>query len=232
MSRMLSFAIAASVIVSGAIAGTRAEPQHPSTTQATSQATFEVTIDTTAAPELAPLGEQVKTLAEAWYPKIAAALSSDGFTPPDHVTLVFDPRYNGVAATAGDRIVCSTKYFAAHPDDLGAFVHELVHVVQHYRDGDRPGWLTEGIADYVRFYQYEPESKRPRPDPTKAKYSDSYRTTAAFLDWAQRTFDPELVIKLNDACRNAHYSDALWKQYTGKTIDELGEAWKTSLQRR
>lgn len=189
-----------------------------------------VTIDTSAAPEFAAYGEQVKTLAEAWYPKIVAALPSEGYAATDHITFVFDPKYEGVAATSNDRIVCSTKYFAAHKEDLGAFVHELVHVVQHFTHGDRPGWVVEGIADYIRFYQYEPESNRPHPNPEKATYHDSYRTTAHFLNWAQCEYDPTLVEKLNAACREARYSEDLWKQLTGKTLDELGEAWKASLR--
>ena len=36
-----------------------------------------------------------------------------------------------------------------------------------------PGWITEGIADYVRFFKYEPESHRPHPKADKATYHDS-----------------------------------------------------------
>ena len=200
----------------------------PATTSATTQPAT-IAIDTSLAPEFAEYGAQVKAVADEWYPKIAAALPSDGFTTADHVTFVFDPKYDGVAATMNDRIVCSTKYFATHKKDLGAFVHELVHVVQHYTNGQRPGWLTEGIADYIRFYQYEPESNRPHPNAEKSTYHDSYRTTAAFLDWASRTYDPQLVVKLNEACRTAKYSDDLWKQSTGKTLETLGAEWKVSL---
>ena len=73
----------------------------------------------------------------------------------------------------------------------------MTHVVQAYQ----PGWLTEGIADYIRWFKYEPENKRPHPNPDKAKYSDSYRTSAAFLNWATETFDKDLVVKINAACR-------------------------------
>jgi len=59
-----------------------------------------------------------------------------------------------VAATAGDRITGSVQFFKAHPDDLGAMIHETVHVVQHYqRRRNNPSWLVEGVADYVRFFE-------------------------------------------------------------------------------
>ena len=37
-------------------------------------------------------------------------------------------------------------------------MHELVHVVQQYRRRP-PGWLVEGIPDYIRWYLYEPQSR-------------------------------------------------------------------------
>jgi len=54
-----------------------------------------------------------------------------------------------------------------------------------YRGRGNPGWLVEGIADYIRWFKSEPESQRPRPNPAKAKYTDSYRTTAAFLNYVE-----------------------------------------------
>jgi hypothetical protein len=205
-----------------------ARAQTPATQPATQPAAV-ITVDASEAPELADLAARVKGVADEWYPKIVAALPGKDFRPARKITITFDKDYDGVAYASGNRIVASVKFFTAHPDDLGAFVHELVHVVQAYRGGERPGWLVEGIADHVRFFQYEPVEKRPTPNPQRAKHTDSYRTSAAFLDWAQRTYDPQLVIKLNEACRTAKYSPELWEQYTGKSLDVLGEEWRASL---
>lgn len=79
-------------------------------------------------------------------------------------------------------VVCVHCSAGAHPDDQGAIVHEMVHVVQQYRGRGNPGWLVEGIADYFRWFVYEPPSKQPHPDLSRASYRDSYRTTAAFLN--------------------------------------------------
>ena len=192
-----------------------------------------IDVDTSEVPEMNDYGVKVKALAEEWYPKVVQLLPSDNHVPFRHIIITFKKDMKGVAATGGNRIFCAPQWFKDHPEDLGAIVHELVHVAQDYRRrGRHPGWLVEGIADQIRFYHYEPEAARPRPDPDRSKYSDSYRTTAAFLNWAQETYDKELVVKLNAACRAGKYDPALWKQYTGKTLEELGAEWKESLRKR
>jgi hypothetical protein len=191
--------------------------------------TYTITVETSEVPEMADYGKKVEAVAKEWYPKIIAMLPSEGYKAPETVTIRFTPTYKGVAAASGNRIVCAPQWFKDHPDDLGAIVHELTHVVQQYRRGRRPGWLVEGIADHVRFFTYEPESQRPKPRAGRAKYDDSYRTTAAFLDWAQTTYDKDLVISLNTACREAKYSDDLWKERTGHSLEELGQLWQDHL---
>jgi hypothetical protein len=188
-----------------------------------------VDVDTSEVPELREYGRKVKELAEKWYPIIVETLPSAGFTAPDHVEIVFEKEKTGVASTSGGRIACAASWFTKHPDDLGAIVHELVHVVQSYRK-PAPGWVVEGIADQVRFYQYEPPRARPRPDPERSHYRDSYRTSASFLNWAREKYDPKLVVNLNAACRRGEYRDELFKQATGKTLGELEIEWKESLR--
>lgn len=195
---------------------------------------YRIEVDTSEVPEMNDYGVKVKAVAEEWYPKIVALLPVEGREPFRDVTITFKKDYRGIAAAGGNRIVCGPKWFKDHPEDLGAIVHELAHVVQDYRHRRNrpPGWLVEGIADHVRFFHYEPAEARPRPHPERSKYSDSYRTAAAFLNWAQETYDKELVVKLNAACRRGEYDAGLWKEYTGKTLEELGAEWKESLRKQ
>jgi hypothetical protein len=111
-------------------------------------------------------------------------------------------------------------------------VHETVHCVQRYRRGGNrnPGWLVEGIADYIRFFKYEP-GKLGRINPDRARYDGSYRVTAAFLAYVTEKYDKELVRKLNMAMRAGEYKEEVWKDCTGKTVQELGEEWKATLRR-
>ena len=54
------------------------------------------------------------------------------------------------------------------------------------------------------------------------------RVSANFLDWVVREHDKDLVRNLNTAAREGRYSGELWKELTGKSVDELGVAWKAA----
>ena len=112
-------------------------------------------VDTTDAPELKEWAEKTARTCERAYPMICDELKSDGFKPPHQVKMTLTKSYRGVAGTSGDRIVGSVAYFQRHRDDVGAMVHESVHVVQHYRGRGNPGWLVEGVSDYIRFFKFE-----------------------------------------------------------------------------
>ena len=139
--------------------------------------------------------------------------------------------YKGVAEASGNRIKGSVNYFKKRPNDIGAMVHETVHVVQSYRLPNNPSWLVEGIADYIRYYHYEPESPRPRFNPEKASYRDAYGTTAAFLAWAMHKYDRRLVRDCDAALRRGDYADALFEKVTGKTVDALWAEFIATVKR-
>jgi hypothetical protein len=119
----------------------------------------------------------------------------------------------------------------------------MVHVVQNYGRARRtnpnatraPGWLTEGIPDYIRFYNYEPQTRGAEISRRRletAKYDGSYRVTGNFLNWVTQTYDKDLVLKLNAAIREGNYSEDLWKEYTKHTLQELGDEWKKDLEKK
>jgi hypothetical protein len=180
----------------------------------------EVTLDTSEVPELASWGAKAKGLVATWHPIIAERLKSDGFSPPAEVTLVFKKRMRGIAYASGTTITIAADWVGRHPDDFGMVIHELAHVVQSY-PRTRQGWLVEGIADYIRFFHYEPEAALGPIDPRRASYRDGYRTTARFLAWIERTHDGAIVGKLNEALRRSRYEDGLFKEATSRDLDAL-----------
>ena len=190
----------------------------------------EFTVDVSDAPDLKEWAEKAARVCERQYPMINDELKSDGYRPATQVTMTLKKDYRGVAATGGNRITGSVKYFTDHPDDIGAMVHETVHVVQHYRTRNNPGWLVEGVADYVRFFKYEP-GKIGRINPDRVRYDGAYRQTAAFLNYVSEKYDKDLVRKLNKAMREGEYKDGLWKELTKKTVQDLGEEWKGTLKK-
>jgi len=118
-----------------------------------------------------------------------------------------------------------------------------VHVVQQYGRARRtnpnatrtPGWLVEGIADYIRWFLYEPETRGAEVtgrNISRARYNSSYRITGNFLNWVTETYDHDIARKLNAAARQGKYNEDLWKTYTGHTVQELGDEWKQSLEKK
>ena len=191
---------------------------------------FEFTIDTADTPELKEWADKLRPEIEKWYPRIVEYLPSDGYSAPRKFTITFK-NMEGVAYTSGTSVICAAAWFKAHPDDQGAVIHELAHVVQQYRGRRNPGWLVEGVADYVRWFKYEPPTKRPRPNPARAKYTDSYRTTAAFLEYVAANHDHEIAVRLNEAMREGRYHPDLWTEYTGHTVDALWAEYMKTLQK-
>ena len=199
------------------------------------------TIDATAAPDLMEWADaKLRPVVLQWYPKIVDMLPSDGFVAATHVTLRFQNDMGGTPAYASaGRISLNSDWFRRelNREARGCVVHELVHVVQDYGRAPRrnpratpmPGWLVEGIADYIRWFLYEPESKGAEITPRsieRARYDASYRVSANFLDWVVNHHDPEIVRKLNAAAREGKYAEGLWKDWSGKPLQDLGDLWK------
>jgi hypothetical protein len=189
---------------------------------------IEFVVDVSDAPDMKDWAARAARVCERQYPMICAELASDGFKPLTVIRLALKSDYTGVAAAGGGRITGSVKYFKANPNDVGAMVHETVHCVQLYRARNNPGWLVEGVADYIRFFKYE--ATKPRPlSPERAKYDGSYRVTAAFLAFVADRYDPQIVRKLNAIMREGKYKVDVWKELTGKSVEELAREWQNAL---
>lgn len=206
----------------------------------------EITFDTTAAPELKDwAADQLAPVLAEWYPKIVVLLPSEGFMAPTHFKIIIKPM-DGVAYTVGTDVTANSTWLKSeiHGEAVGALVHEAVHVVQQYGlarrnnpDATRsPGWLVEGMADYVRWFKYEPQSHGAdivwmrKLRHFSPRYDASYRVSANFLNWLTENYDKNIVTQLNEAMREGRYSDDLWEKYTGKTVQELGATWKTNIE--
>jgi hypothetical protein len=199
---------------------------------------FDWTLDVSQSPDLKEWAEtELKPAVDLWYPVWVDSLASDGFTAPKKFKITIKPM-NGVAATGDTDVEVSEKWIKRQirkPDwneAIGSVIHELVHVVQQYGDRRNPGWMVEGIADYYRWFHYEPLEHRPKLSAARAaraKYSDSYQTTAGFLEYVARNHDHEFVVQMNAAMREGRYSPDLWREFTGMTVQELWNDYVKSL---
>lgn len=200
---------------------------------------LEVVIDVSEVPQHQEWADKAAKLCKEWYPKLVATLPSDGYKPPTKITMQYK-KMDGVAHTIGDRIVISSDWITKRPEDIGMVYHELVHVVQQYRKQHRgAGWLVEGIADYLRWYVYEPTAMKPEElkraqyaNPDRAKYKDSYRTTASFLNYVVKNVEPEIIPKLNVLLREGKYTDKAFEELTKKPLSEIEVDWKGSLRKK
>jgi hypothetical protein len=220
---LASLAAGAPVRAAGGREGPGDKPRPPA---------VKVTVDVADFPDLAVWAREAKGLVEKWHPRISDYLASDGFTPPGEIKIFFKLNIRDVAYTQGATIVVSVDWMRKHPEDFGVIIHELTHAIQAYpATKRRDGWLVEGIADYVRFFQYEPNVKLTL-DPRRASYRDGYRTAAMFLAWVEKTHGEGIIRRLNEALRKREYSDELFKTCTSKTLDELWETFIASMDRK
>lgn len=188
-----------------------------------------ITVDTTGAPDMAAWAARAKSICEAEYEKIAEYLKSDGYTPPGAFKIIVR-EMDGVAYASGRELHFSAKFFRDNPQDYGAAVHEMTHIIQSYPGGN-PGWLVEAVDDYVRFYRYEPVTNLPNANPDRVgDEPEAYRVGAQFLDWAQKTYVADLVPQLNAAMRQGRYKDDIFEEKTGKVLNALWAEWKASLR--
>lgn len=155
------------------------------------------------------------------YPEEIKTFNSESLK---EVTIIIDPNYKGVAATSGGIVRVNPEWMHKHPEDLDIITHEAMHIVQSYPDRAGPGWITEGIADYVR-YKFGVNNEAgdwhlPEYN-LKQSYRDAYRVTARFFLWIEKNYKKDFVKKLDADMRNKEYTSEFWKSQTGKTVDEL-----------
>jgi hypothetical protein len=159
------------------------------------------------------------------YPKEAKEYNKN---TSKEVFIIIDPDYKGVAATSGHVVRVNPEWLIKHPQDVDVVTHEVMHIVQGYTWNEVPGWVTEGIADFVR-NEYGVNNQvadwtLPRYN-ARQNYTDAYRVTARFFIWIEKNYDKNLVKELNSAARDKTYTKEFWKDKTGKTVDELWQLY-------
>lgn len=207
---------------------------------------YQITIDTTETPDLTDWAQKdLAPVVRVWYPKLVKMLPSEGYEAPRRVSVTFSASMQGVAATGGTRVRCAAGWFRQNlqGEAKGAVVHELAHVVQNYGQARRthpnaartPGWVVEGICDYIRWFLYEPQTRGAEitaRNISRARYDGNYRISGNFLNWVAETYDKDIIRKLNAAAREGGYSEDLWKTVTGRSVQELGDEWKAAMEKK
>ena len=155
------------------------------------------------------------------YPKLAKEYNPNTLKK---VSFLVDTSYDGVAAASDGKVVYSSMWMDKHPEDIDVVTHEVMHIVQDYGNSVGPGWLTEGIADYVRFkFGIDNAGAKwvlPALKP-EHHYQNSYRITARFFHWIEKNVKAGTVKAVDASLRDHSYTPAIWTTLTGKDLDML-----------
>ncbi|KAL4581162.1 hypothetical protein LXL04_017371 [Taraxacum kok-saghyz] len=141
---------------------------------------------------------------------------------------VFIDDMDGVAYTSGDEIHVSANYIQGYSGDVkgeitGVIYHEMTHVWQWNGNGQAPGGLIEGIADYVRLKAGYAPSHWVQPGQGD-RWDQGYDVTARFLDYCNGLRNG-FVAELNKKMRNG-YNNGFFVELLGKTVDQLWAEYK------
>ncbi|MEV0530598.1 basic secretory protein-like protein [Kitasatospora sp. NPDC050463] len=181
-----------------------------------------IDLDYSQAPDLGPWLEQQKQTVAGYYPTISNLLTKGAFAAPAYFKIIFDPTLKDYPAYATVRngvkeVHVNIDYTRGNRNDTGFLVHEAVHVAVWDNPTSRPGWLSEGLADWVRNYNFQPGTGAQHFGPG-TNYDSGYQATARFVDHVSKTYGkPDLAHLLN----TTNYSDQIWVQLTGKSAQQL-----------
>ena len=186
-----------------------------------------VNLNVTQVPQLENWGFHAKELITLWAPRIAIILDIEKY--PHNIDLTIQKSDEGIAFADSNAITVSSHWIEKYPEDIGLVVHETVHVVQLYPKFE-PSWVTEGIADYIRWHLYEKKPLYWFPIGEDEKgYEAAYRITGGFFLWIVIHKNEGFIKILNTYMKNGEYKDSIFFQYTGKDLDVL---WQEYIQYR
>lgn len=190
-----------------------------------------MTVDTKAAPDLAEWGDKAKKLATDWFPHVTQLLSTKDWKAPKTLRFVFRLNQEAPAWCSGNEISISADWVRKHPDDFGMVIHEMTHAIQSYPDNKvDTGWLVEGIADYIRWWKFEPEGGPSKINFEKASYKDAYRATAYWLAWVSKKYDRRLVPSLDADLRKGDDPNPTIVKLTGKEPQALWDEFRAATE--
>ncbi len=163
----------------------------------------------------------LESLATFYWPQIVARLGAEKAALPDRIVFRLSETQSAPGVTSGNVVTLGAAWHSEHPDDSGMIIHELAHVAQSYPAGV-PSWLTESIADYLRYCILVPEPL-PAPGPA-ASYTEGYRTGAWFLARLATLSESDTFIQeLSQTCRRGADGVKFIEERFGKTLEAL---WK------
>ncbi|MBA0818703.1 hypothetical protein Gohar_021248 [Gossypium harknessii] len=135
---------------------------------------------------------------------------------------------DGVAFAINNEILVNANYLGNYTGDLrkefnGVLYHEMTHIWQWNGNGQTPGGLIEGIADFVRLKANYIPSHWVKPGQGD-RWDQGYDVTARFLEYCDGLRNG-FVAELNKKMRSG-YNAGFFVELLGKTVDQLWSDYK------
>lgn len=181
-----------------------------------------ITIDASQAPDLVDyLNTYAKPEIETWYPKISDAIAYPSYTPISSFKLLMRPGHVNLAdADAVNKVITvRAEWLRSNPEDGGGmFIHEATHILQDYPNwSGTPAWVLEGLADWSRDWFTRERFYLAAPNAQLGGYGEG----GMAAQWADSTYSPGFIRKLNVAMHNGTYTSNFVSNLTGRTPDQL-----------
>lgn len=153
----------------------------------------------------------------------------DSFSRPK-ITVTIDPGYsrNDANYTVDRTIFLNPNWFFDHPDDYDSILCAIAGTMQAY-DEDAPEWIESGIRNYIRdeFSTMYADEKWSLPSAYDGhSYKEGGIYAAAFLKWASKQTETDLVYRLNRALQDGTFDNSFWKNETGMSLEQLWSLYK------
>ncbi|HWC58663.1 MAG TPA: basic secretory protein-like protein [Verrucomicrobiae bacterium] len=188
------------------------------------------------APEITSLADRARKVGNDSYPKILKLLGEKESEAPKHFDIVFQ-NHASVKTLMSDssggymkrgKIYLGLDWLTNSPEELDSYlVHEIAHVAQDYHWRKTPPHWTEGLADYVHFkLGYTNGWECAQCSAMCPHYTSGYGCAAAFLLFVEANYNAQIAVQLNQELRAGKYSDAFFKEATGKDLAGLWTAFQ------
>ncbi|WP_203997259.1 ricin-type beta-trefoil lectin domain protein [Virgisporangium aurantiacum] len=186
-----------------------------------------ITISSSVSSTYVPYMTAVKALLQKWYPKIVTKLGAQANAPAT-ITLNTDPSFGG-AYVSGNNIYIGVPFLNAHLNDpdMAIAIHEVTHIATSGINWTfNPSWITEGFADYVRYWVYS--SGMAIANPATFTYLHGYEHAGYFFNYISTTFNkPNFARDLYANQLASSDLNTFIRSQTGNAngYTTLGEAW-------
>lgn len=169
---------------------------------------------------------------------MSAHFAYPGYTPPQKLKFILELRAedtNGHGMSSHDNIY--TAHWLGAEDTINPFVQRMIlessfWSIESFPNDMANKWLQKCFVNYAYMYLHDTsDESKERPDTTdktKGPKNASPRECAYWMNYVVKSTGgkPDVAQKVFKLAREGKYTDAVWKQLTGKSGKQLWDEMK------